>query len=102
MRILALSDFGDRDCLIGPAAAQTYDPAYPVLPACVQPGSQLLRMPLPRRLPQLQRVGIGSPPPSASSSLFASAHVPTAYRRHPRSTSPNEETVKTIACGKAG
>jgi hypothetical protein len=57
MRILALAILAIGTVSIGPAAAQTYDPAYP---AClhVHPGGQLLRMPL-HVATSVQRVGIG-------------------------------------------
>jgi hypothetical protein len=53
---------------IGPAAAQTYDPAYPV---CLHlgGGGQLLRMPL-HVAASVQRVGIGPPGTVRHQSVF--------------------------------
>jgi hypothetical protein len=54
MRILALAILAIGTVSIGPAPAQTYDPA---LPARVRPGDKLLRMPL-HVAASVQRVGI--------------------------------------------
>ena len=57
MRILALAILAIGTISIGSAAAQTYDPAYPVCLHVVRP-DQLLRMPL-HVAASVQRVGIG-------------------------------------------
>jgi hypothetical protein len=58
MRILALAIFVIGTVSIGPAAAQTYDPAYPV-PARVRThGSPLLRLQL-HDAASVQRIGVG-------------------------------------------
>jgi hypothetical protein len=56
MRILALAILAIGTVSIGPTAAQTYDPAYPVCLHAFQ--GQLLRMPI-HVAASVQRVGFG-------------------------------------------
>jgi len=58
MRILALAILAIGTVSIALAAAQTYDPAYPVCLHVYSPGGQLLRMPL-HIAASMQRGGIG-------------------------------------------
>jgi hypothetical protein len=70
MRIRALAIFAIGTISAGPAAAPTYDPAYPGLPARVPKlGRQLLRMRL-YVAASVQRVGIGPRRPVRHQSLF--------------------------------
>ena len=68
MRILALAILAIGMVSIGPAAAQTYDPAYPVC-LRVYERDQLLRMQL-HVAASVQRVGIGTRSTVRHQSIF--------------------------------
>jgi len=82
VRHSGLSDFGDRDCLIGPAAPR-HRSGLSGLPACVQPGSHYYEC-RTRRWPQCNASASGRAAQCVINPIFCSAHVAHAYRRHRR------------------
>ena len=80
MRSLALATLAIGAASMGPAAAQTYDPAYPVClhkygPATYYECSYT-------SLPQCNASASGRAAQCVINPYFASAQVPAAYRRH--------------------
>jgi hypothetical protein len=77
MRILALAIFAIGTLSIGPAAAQTYDPAYPV---CLRAkGAYECRY---TSLPQCNASASGRAAQCFINPYFANAQMPAGYRRH--------------------
>jgi Protein of unknown function (DUF3551) len=83
MRILALAILAIGTIAIGPAAAQTYDPAYPV---CLHVYSDAADYYQCRytSLPQCNASASGRAAQCVISPYFASAQVPAGYRWHRR------------------
>jgi hypothetical protein len=78
MRILALAIFGTIS--IGPAGAQTYDPAYPV---CLRAHGHYYECRY-TSLPQCNASASGRAAQCFINPYFARAEEPAAYRRHLR------------------
>ena len=91
MRILALAILAIGTVSKGPAAAQTYDPAYPVcLHVYGRANYYECRY---TSLPQCNESASGRAAQCVINPYFASAEEPVGYRRHRRvdsSFSPNE------------
>ena len=84
MRILALAIFVIGTVSIGPAAAQTFDPAYPVcLHAYGLMGSNWYECSY-TSLPQCNASASGRAAQCVINPYFASAREPAGYRRHRR------------------
>ena len=83
MRILALAILAIGTVSIGPAAAQTYDPAYPVcLQSCALGGCKIECG--YTSLPQCNASASGRAAQCVINPYFAIAEEPTRYRRHRR------------------
>jgi hypothetical protein len=84
MRILALAIFVIGTVSIGPAAAQTYDPAYPVcLQVYSRMGSYYYECSY-TSLPQCNASASGRSAQCVINPYFAGAGYPVGYRRHRR------------------
>jgi hypothetical protein len=84
MRILALAIFAIGTASIGPAAAQTYDPAYPVcLHVYSRMGSSYYECSY-TSLPQCNASASGRAAQCVINPYFAGAGEPAGYRRHRR------------------
>src|SRR5712675_2664524 len=82
MRILALAILAIGTVSIGPAAAQTYDPAYPVCLHKYGPATYYeCRY---TSLPQCNASASGRAAQCVINPYFASAEEPAGYRRHRR------------------
>src|SRR5712671_5044336 len=82
MRILALAILAIATVSIGPAAAQTYDPAYPVCLHKYGPATYYeCRY---TSLPQCNASASGRAAQCVINPYFASAEEPARYRRHRR------------------
>jgi hypothetical protein len=82
MRILALAILAIGTISIGPAAAQTYDPAYPV---CLQVwGPANYYECSYTSLPQCNESASGRAAQCVINPYFASAQAPAGYRHHRR------------------
>jgi Protein of unknown function (DUF3551) len=82
MRILALAILAIGTVSIGPAAAQTYDPAYPIcLHVYGRANYYECRY---TSLPQCNASASGCAAQCVINSYFASAEEPAGYRRHRR------------------
>jgi hypothetical protein len=82
MRILALAILTIGTVSTGPAAAQTYDPAYPVCLHVYGPGTYYdCRY---ASLPQCNASASGRAAQCVINPYFASAEGPPGYRRHRR------------------
>jgi hypothetical protein len=79
MRILALAILAIGTVSIGPAAAQTYDPAYPVLYGRANYCECRYTS-----LPQCNASASGRAAQCVINPYFASAEEPVGYRRHRR------------------
>jgi Protein of unknown function (DUF3551) len=82
MRILALAILAIGTVSIGPAAAQTYDPAYPVCLHVYGPATYYeCRY---TSLPQCNASASGRAAQCVTNPYFASVEEPAGYRRHRR------------------
>jgi hypothetical protein len=81
MRILALAIFAIGTVAIGPAAAQTYDPAYPVCLHVYSKGTDYFQCRY-TSLPQCRASASGRAAECVINPYFAGAGEPTRYRRH--------------------
>jgi hypothetical protein len=83
MRILALAILAIGTVSIGPAAAQTYDPAYPVCLHVYTLGANYYECRY-TSLPQCNASASGRAAQCVINPYFASAQVPEGYRRYRR------------------
>ena len=83
MRILALAILAIGTVSIGPAAAQTYDPAYPVCLHVYTRGANYYECRY-TSLPQCNASASGRAAQCFINPYFASAAEPARYRRHRR------------------
>jgi hypothetical protein len=83
MRILALAIFAIGMISIGPAAAQTYDPGYPVCLHVYGRGANYYEC-LYTSLPQCNASASGRAAQCVINPYFAGAEEPAVYRRHRR------------------
>jgi Protein of unknown function (DUF3551) len=82
MRILALAILAIGTISMGPAAAQTYDPAYPV---CLRVYERTIYYECSyTSLTQCNASASGRAAQCVINPYFASAQVPAGYRRHRR------------------
>jgi hypothetical protein len=81
MRIQALAIFAIGTVSIGPAAAQRYDPAYPVCLQVYGRGGTYYECHY-TSLPQCNASASGLAAQCVINPYFASAQVPAGYRRH--------------------
>jgi hypothetical protein len=88
MRILALAILVIGVVSIGPAAAQTYDPAYPVCLHVYARGANYYECRY-TSLPQCNATASGRAAQCVVNPYFAGAEEPAGYRRHRRSTKVN-------------
>ena len=80
MRILALAIFAIGMIAIGPAAAQTYDPAYPV---CLRVHAHYYECRY-TSLPQCNASASGRSAQCVINPYFGGTQEPAGYRRHRR------------------
>jgi hypothetical protein len=83
MRILALAILAIRTVSIGPAAAQTYDPAYPVCLHVYTRGANYYECRY-TSLPQCNASASGRAAQCVINPYFASGEERAGYRRHRR------------------
>jgi len=83
MRILALAIFAIGTVSIGPAAAQTYDPAYPVCLHVYAKGADYYQCSY-TSLPQCRMSASGRAAECVINPYFAGAGEPPGYRRYRR------------------
>jgi hypothetical protein len=83
MRILALAIFAFGMVSIGPAAAQTYDPAYPVCLHVYARGANYYQCSY-TSLPQCNASASGRAAQCVINPYFAGAQEAAGYRRHRR------------------
>ena len=83
MRILAFAVMGIGTFSMGPVAAQTYDPAYPVCLHVYTRGATYYEC-IYTSLPQCNASASGRAAQCIVNPYFASAAEPAGYRRHRR------------------
>jgi len=83
MRILTLAILAVGTVSIGPAAAQTYDPAYPICLYVYTRGANYYECRY-TSLPQCNASASGRAAQCVINPYFASAGKPAGYRRHRR------------------
>ena len=83
MRILALAILAIGTVSIAPAAAQTYDPAYPVCLHVYSRGANYYEC-LYTSLPQCNAAASGRAAQCVINPYFPGAEEPPGYRRHRR------------------
>jgi hypothetical protein len=83
MRILVLAILAIETVSIGPAAAQTYDPAYPVCLHVYTRGANYYECRY-TSLPQCNASASGRAAQCVINPYFAGSSAPAGYRRHRR------------------